>query len=69
MPTLEEIAHDFNNLLSIIICNIELLQEKLPVDSQEHELARIALDASLRGADLTTRIFEFSRKKSLDPES
>ena len=65
MPTYQSIAHDFNNLLSIIICNIELLQEKLPPDSEEHKLAGNALDASLRGADLTKQILEFSRQQSL----
>jgi len=69
MSILESIAHDFNNLLSVIIVNIELLQEKLPADSEERELARIALDASLRGADLTTQLVELSRQQGINPEN
>jgi len=69
MPTIENIAHDFNNLLSIVICNIELLQEKLPVDSEEHELAGIALQASLRGAALTKQILALSREHNLNPKN
>jgi PAS domain S-box-containing protein len=44
------IAHDFNNLLSIVICNLELLQERLPAHSEDRELADLALDAGLHGA-------------------
>lgn len=61
------IAHDFNNLLGIIICNLELLREKLPAQSEDLELSDIALDASLHGADLIKQILAFSRKQNLDP--
>lgn len=61
------IAHDFNNLLSIIICNLELLLEKLPPDSEDHELGNMALAAGLHGADLVKQILAFSRKQNLDP--
>lgn len=62
------IAHDFNNLLSIIICNLELLQEKLAPDSKDRELADMALDAGFRGADLVKQILAFSRKQNLDSQ-
>jgi len=61
------IAHDFNNLLSIIICNLELLLEKLPPDSEDREIGDTALAAGLHGADLVKQILAFSRKQNLDP--
>ncbi|MDE1161448.1 MAG: PAS domain S-box protein [Acidobacteriaceae bacterium] len=63
------IAHDFNNLLGIIICNLELLRENLPAQSEDLELSDIALDASLHGADLIKQILAFSRKQNLDPQT
>jgi len=62
------IAHDFNNLLSIVICNLELLQERLPAHSEDRELADLALDAGLHGADLVKQLLAFSRKQNLDPQ-
>lgn len=62
------IAHDFNNLLSIIICNLELLREKLAPGSDDLEMNDMALDASLRGADLVKQLLAFSRKQNLDPK-
>lgn len=62
------IAHDFNNLLSIIICNLELLQERLPAHSEDRELSELALDAGLHGADLVKQLLAFSRKQNLDPQ-
>jgi two-component system, cell cycle sensor histidine kinase and response regulator CckA len=60
------VAHDFNNLLSIIICNLELLREKLAPGSEDLEMSDMALDASLRGADLIKQLLAFSRKQNLD---
>jgi PAS domain S-box-containing protein len=62
------IAHDFNNLLSIVICNLELLQERLPPGSEDREMNDSALDAGLRGAELVKQILAFSRKQNLDPQ-
>jgi PAS domain S-box-containing protein len=61
------IAHDFNNLLSIIICNLELLLEKLEPESEDRELGDTALAAGLHGADLVKQILAFSRKQNLQP--
>ncbi|MGA9670193.1 MAG: PAS domain S-box protein, partial [Terracidiphilus sp.] len=62
------IAHDFNNLLSIIICNLELLRENLAPGSEDLEMNDMALDASLRGAELIKQLLAFSRKQNLDPK-
>jgi PAS domain S-box-containing protein len=62
------IAHDFNNLLSIVICNLELLQEKLDPESEDRELSDMALAAGLHGAELVKQILAFSRKQNLVPQ-
>jgi len=62
------IAHDFNNLLSIIICNLELLQQRLPLGSEDRELSDMALNAGVHGADLVKQLLAFSRKQNLVPQ-
>jgi signal transduction histidine kinase/ActR/RegA family two-component response regulator len=66
------LAHDFNNLLGIIIGNLDLLRGVANVkkDGQKEvdELAHEALDAAMRGADLTRRLLAFARRQPLQPE-
>ncbi len=62
------VAHDFNNLLTVIVGNLQLVEEiaepnegiKKPIDA--------ALDAALRGAALTKRLLAFSRQQLLAPK-
>jgi PAS domain S-box-containing protein len=61
-------AHDFNNLLTVIIGNLDLLEESLKDRPRESELAGMALSAGLRGAELTRQLLAFSRQQSLDPQ-
>ncbi len=61
-------AHDFNNLLGIIIGNLDLLRGLDPGASGAEELTNDALDAALRGADLTRRLLAFARQQPLKPE-
>jgi len=61
-------AHDFNNLLGIIIGNLDLLRDRQSGDPDAHELTGEALDAALRGADLTRRLLAFARRQPLQPE-
>lgn len=61
-------AHDFNNLLGIIIGNLDLLRELQKNDAESEELALHALDAALRGADLTRRLLAFARQQPLQPK-
>src|ERR1700681_1237870 len=49
-------AHDFNNLLGIIIGNLDVLRDLRKDDKEADELTRDALEAALRGADLTHRL-------------
>jgi len=63
------IAHDFNNLLTIIVGNIELLQRRLPDDSERlQRAAHHAMEATRRAATLTQRLLAFSRRQPLDPK-
>jgi PAS domain S-box-containing protein len=65
-------AHDFNNLLGVIIGNLDLLRGNLggtaSSDLKTDQLAGEALDAALRGADLTKRLLAFARRQPLRPE-
>lgn len=61
------IAHDFNNLLTIIIGNLNLLIDKNTTNTELIELARPALDAGKRGAQLIQRLLSFSRQQPLKP--
>jgi PAS domain S-box-containing protein len=60
-------AHDFNNLLGIIIGNLDLLHDRHSSDPDADELGREALNAALRGADLTKRLLAFARRQPLQP--
>jgi PAS domain S-box-containing protein len=62
------IAHDFNNLLLIIIANLDMLIEDIRGNNSATEKAKIVLESSLRGADLTRQLLAFSRRQSLVPK-
>jgi PAS domain S-box-containing protein len=61
-------AHDFNNLLGVIIGNLDLARPQLAALGAVDELVGDALDAALRGADLTRRLLAFARQQPLLPE-
>ncbi|WP_439816846.1 PAS domain-containing protein [Zavarzinia sp. CC-PAN008] len=61
------IAHDFNNLLLAIIANIELVQTVVKDNGQAQEFLEDALQAALRGGDLTQRLLGFARQQPLRP--
>jgi PAS domain S-box-containing protein len=66
------LAHDFNNLLGIIIGNLDLLRAQpgngVTKDPNLNQLSNEALDAALRGADLTKRLLAFARRQTLQPQ-
>ena len=66
------LAHDFNNLLGIIIGNLDLLRAQpgggITKDPNLEQLTAEALDAALRGADLTERLLAFARRQTLQPQ-
>jgi PAS domain S-box-containing protein len=62
------IAHDFNNLLTIIMGNLELVQDQLDREDLRG-LVKKAQDAAELGAELTDRLLTFSKKRQLDPQA
>jgi PAS domain S-box-containing protein len=63
------IAHDFNNLLTIILANLQLLEDEIAPDSDSRELVQSATRAALRGAELTRKLLVFARRQRLDAAS
>jgi PAS domain S-box-containing protein len=61
-------AHDFNNLLAVVVGNLDLLEAKLERDAEARDLADDAMQAALRGAELTRQLLAFSRRQSLEPK-
>jgi signal transduction histidine kinase len=59
------IAHDFNNLLGVIVGNLDMLLETLKTDAARAEMASGALNAALRGAELTKRLLAVARQQPL----
>ncbi len=62
------VAHDFNNLLTILMGNLDIMQDYVTEDTAK-KLLRICLGATQRGANLTHQLLAFSRKQPLAPES
>jgi signal transduction histidine kinase/CheY-like chemotaxis protein len=62
-------AHDFNNLLSVVIGNLDLLQERVRDDREAMALSEAALQASIRGAELTRQLLAFARRQPLAPSA
>ena len=61
------LAHDFNNLLTIILGNLNIVQDHYQsVDGIDKYLFP-AIRASRRGADITSRLLAFSRRQPLTP--
>lgn len=60
------IAHDFNNLLTVVIGNLELL-ENADLPDRQRGLLSDALSAAELGADLTSRLSIFARNSDLQP--
>jgi PAS domain S-box-containing protein len=58
-------AHDFNNLLTVIIGNLDVLQQLTGRDPAQKKLVEMILEASLRGAELTQQLLAFSRQQPL----
>ncbi len=63
------VAHDFNNLLGLVIGHLDALDEAIDPDDRRRDHVSAALDAALRGSDLTHRLLTFSRRQPLHPEA
>ncbi len=62
-----QIAHDFSNLLGVIIANLDLLDEQIGAEPDLAPLVRDALEAALRGAQLTRQLLALSHREPLAP--
>lgn len=62
------IAHDFNNLLTVVLGNLQLLEDRLKDDPDASELLQDAMESAWRGGDLCQRLLAFSRRQMLSPE-
>jgi signal transduction histidine kinase/CheY-like chemotaxis protein len=60
------IAHDFNNLLTIILGNLQMLED-IAESGAGADLVQEALAASRRGGELTERLLAFGRRRPLHP--
>ncbi len=56
------IAHDFNNLLTVILGNLDLIQEALEPESPLHPEVREATQATRRAAELTRQMLAYAGK-------
>jgi PAS domain S-box-containing protein len=61
------IAHDFNNLLTVIMGNLEMLEERLA--GEDLALLEDAREAARMGAELTGRLLAFARRQPLRPRA
>jgi len=61
------LAHDFNNLLTVIIGNLELLEDKPGMNERAGRRLAEAIDAARKGSELTRQMLAFARKQVLEP--
>ena len=60
------LAHDFNNLLGVVVGNLDQIGEALPEVGEVREHHRAALDAALRGAEVTRSLLAVARRQPLE---
>jgi len=61
------VAHDFNNILTIILANVEALDEDDVLDPKLRKRVKGIAAATERAADLTRQLLAYSRKQALRP--
>ncbi len=61
------LAHDFNNLLGIVVGTLDLARDELEDRPGTRELVDMALDAGMRGADVTRALLAMARGEGLAP--
>lgn len=59
------IAHDFNNVLQSVAVGLSLIQKRAQNPDDVRKFARMAGDAAMRGASVTSRLLAFARKSEL----
>jgi signal transduction histidine kinase len=61
------IAHDFNNVLTVVVGSLDTISGEIKGNPRIKKLSDTALEAAMRGADLTRQLLAFSRKQPLAP--
>jgi signal transduction histidine kinase/ActR/RegA family two-component response regulator len=61
------VAHDFNNLLTVVLSNIEMLEDRGHRDGDAAKMLCNARAAAERGAIMTGQLLAFSRQQPLQP--
>jgi two-component system, cell cycle sensor histidine kinase and response regulator CckA len=59
------VAHDFNNLLTIIIGNVDQIDETTPLEEVREHISEIRA-AALRSATLTAQLLAFARRQVIE---
>ena len=62
------IAHDFNNLLTIILGNLNFIEDDSLNTDEMREVIQCCQQAAKRGGELIQRLLTFSRRQALRPE-
>ena len=62
------VAHDFNNLLTVIIGSLDMLRTETERNPRAVRLTDYAMQAAVRGEQLTKQLLAFSRRQMLNPE-
>lgn len=61
------LAHDFNNLLGVVVGNLDMLADELPPDDERaRRHHQTALDAALRGAEVTMSLLAVARRQPME---
>jgi PAS domain S-box-containing protein len=63
------VAHDFNNILQVVTGSLDLVMEEAGYGTPAHEFAATALNAALRGSQLTHHLLSYARKQMLLPQT
>ena len=59
------LAHDFNNLLGVVVGNLDMIGEQLPDSERVRRQHQAALDAALRGAEVTRSLLAVARRQKM----
>gem|GEM_PF-1853444 len=59
------VAHQFNNILQAVLGALHLIETRATDASSVRRFTRIAMDASERGATITSRLLSFARRSQL----
>ena len=62
------VAHDFNNMLAVILGNVEMALESVPVGQPAHADLLEIRKAAERSAELTRQLLGFARKQTVVPK-